>query len=140
MKSIIPAVVLMLSLTGELAGAAAAVAALSPAERRDLLIPQYLRAVGEPLLREYATYPPEWFEEAANLDQYLRDLPLSPLEMLKIDMHLGRYEVVVPRFLFEEHQRWMVLHLVEAHRLYSEGEIAAALAASGFTSEAEVMP
>jgi hypothetical protein len=43
-------------------------------------------------------------------DELLSFLPLSPQDMLKIDMLLRHYEVVVPRITNQLHQRWLSLH------------------------------
>lgn len=52
------------------------------------------------------------------VDQYLQYLPISPLTMLEIDMHLNRYEYGVPSYLEDWHQRWIELHPQKAEKLY----------------------
>jgi hypothetical protein len=43
-------------------------------------------------------------------DELLTFLPLSPQDMLKIDMLLRHYEVAIPRVTHELHQRWLSIH------------------------------
>jgi hypothetical protein len=50
------------------------------------------------------------FGNAKLIDRYLRWLPISPLEMLQADMWERKYEIPIPRFIAEWHQRWQQLH------------------------------
>jgi hypothetical protein len=54
------------------------------------------------------------------VDPYLAYLPISPLEMLKIDMQEKRYEIAIPRIVFQYHERWKQLHPEAAKRFYPE--------------------
>ncbi len=61
------------------------------------------------------------------IDRYLTYLPMSPMLMLEIDMHLKRYEIAVPRFIAEWHQRWIELHDKEARKMYGDAYVEARL-------------
>lgn len=49
------------------------------------------------------------------VDRYLKWLPISPLQMFKADMWERKYEVAIPRFIYEWHLRWLELHGVARH-------------------------
>ena len=57
------------------------------------------------------------------LDRLLDYLPISPLEMLKADMHLNRYEFMVPAISLELHRRWIARHPDLARRFYGESAV-----------------
>jgi len=62
------------------------------------------------------------------VDSYLSYLPISPLEYLQIDMQKNHYEVAVPRFMFEWHQRWIELHEADARKMYGDTYVDSVLA------------
>lgn len=55
------------------------------------------------------------------LEQLLEYLPISPLEMLEADMHVRRYEFMIPAISLELHQQWIERHPVLAQRYYGDG-------------------
>ncbi len=57
------------------------------------------------------------------VDRYLRYLPMSPMLMLEIDMHVNHWEIVVPRIIAEWHQRWIELHEKEAVAMYGKAYV-----------------
>jgi len=54
----------------------------------------------------------------AVVDQYLAFLPISPLEMLKAEMHARKFEFGIPKIIFQYHQRWKQLHPEAARKYY----------------------
>ena len=54
----------------------------------------------------------------AVVDQYLAFLPISPLEMLKAEMHAKKFEFGIPKIIFQYHQRWKQLHPDAAKKYY----------------------
>jgi hypothetical protein len=54
------------------------------------------------------------------LDELLDYLPISPLEMLKADMHIRRYEFMVPPISLELHRLWIERHLDLAREFYGD--------------------
>jgi hypothetical protein len=67
-------------------------------------------------------------ENRAVVDEYLRFMPISPLEFLEIDMRTRRYEVSIPRYLFEWHLRWIALHEATARAFYGDDYVDSVLA------------
>jgi len=45
-------------------------------------------------------------QDSSVVDQYLTFLPISPLEMLKIDMEVKHYEIAIPKIIHQYHERW----------------------------------
>jgi hypothetical protein len=56
----------------------------------------------------------------ADVDAFLKKMPLSPLEFLEIDMQVRHYEVFVPRFMQELHVRWIEVNDELARELYGD--------------------
>ena len=83
--------------------------------------PQYLTLIGRLKAQPRST-------EA--VEELLEYLPISPLEMLKADMHLRRYEFMVPAISLELHRRWIERHPELARRYYPDQGDAARLADS----------
>jgi hypothetical protein len=72
----------------------------------------YKRVIESDFFREWSSKRPE---ETVGLtdddfDAGLAWLPLSPLDMLRIDMLLRRYEIVVPKSTYSLHLRWIAVH------------------------------
>jgi|CXWL01.1.fsa_nt_gi hypothetical protein len=65
----------------------------------------------------------------AAVDAFLKQLPISPLDYLQIDMEVRRYEVFVARHIAEYHVRWIELHDKEARELYGDAYVDQLLAA-----------
>jgi hypothetical protein len=109
------------------AAPAAAVASpgLRPAERRALLRPVYDRLRADPSFR--ARERAVDARDRAELDAWLAALPISPLDYLEIDQLARRYEVAVPRFVHDQHLRWLALHAGEARPLYGDRAVDEAL-------------
>lgn len=122
---------LQAALAALLAGAtlAAQQRPMGAAERRAELYPLYLSLqtdrVYVQLSREADAAP----GDATALDRLLRHMPLSPLEAFEIDMETRRYEVAVPLFIQERHERWVVLHEERARELYGDDEVDRVLSA-----------
>ncbi|HLF56497.1 MAG TPA: hypothetical protein VI942_06595, partial [Thermoanaerobaculia bacterium] len=105
---------LALSLSGSAATAGSE--GLRAPQRRAELLPIYQRLKADPNFQ--ARERQIDLRDRAQLEAWLRELPISPLDFLEIDMLVRRYEIAVPRFIHEQHQRWLVLHSEEARRLY----------------------
>jgi len=129
--------VTMLGTISLLGLAVAAVAAekdgLSATERRRLLLPVYERVRQDAGLVALEPGRLGRMNDAAAVEAYLRALPLSPRELLQIDMDVRRYEVAVPRFLEEWHVQWMRLHELEARKLYGSALVDAKLSGRSAT-------
>ncbi|HYH44191.1 MAG TPA: DNRLRE domain-containing protein [Thermoanaerobaculia bacterium] len=99
-----------------------------PQEIRRALQPVYEALKKDPeyqrFQRELAARP----KDAALQESYLRFLPLSPIEIFKIDREARRFESAVPRFIHEAHARWVRLHETEARRLYGHAKVDSLLA------------
>jgi len=65
------------------------------------------------------------------VDRYLAYATISPLEMLELEMHERKFEVVVPRFIREWHDRWIVLREPLARKYYGDAYVEAKLARGG---------
>jgi len=57
------------------------------------------------------------------VDEYLKRMPLSPLEYLQIDMEVRHYEISVPRYMEELYVRWIELHDTLARRMYGDAYV-----------------
>jgi hypothetical protein len=66
--------------------------------------------------------------DPAAVDAYLRELPLSPREILSIDMERRHFEIAVPRVVEDWHNRWIALHEKFARQLYGDVVVDAKLA------------
>jgi hypothetical protein len=121
------------SLALPLAAQPAADKPAGPREIRQSLEPVYKALQKDPeflrFQRELAARP----RDAALQESYLRFLPLSPLEYLKIDMEVRHYEVAVPRQMQEAHGRWVRLHEARARELYGHAKVDSLL--SGWPAE-----
>lgn len=103
-------------------------AAPTPSERRADLIPVYERLMADPefdaLLEDLGE---SRLDDRAALDRYLRFLPLSPLDLLELDMGARRYEHVVPRHVHDWHLRWIELKPELARKHYGDAYVDEAL-------------
>ncbi len=106
-----------LAFTLALPAIGAAEDAPSRAALRAQLTPVYHRLMGDPTYQALNAALDGRFEDRATVERLLEYLPMSPLELHKLDMHLNHYEVASPRYLAEWHVRWIELHrdLAEAH-------------------------
>ncbi len=110
-------------------GLAAADGAPSASEIRQRLTPVYRSLQNDPQFLALAgQLNTEEVDEAA-VERYLAYLPLSPLEMLEIKMHLGHFELMIPETLRQWHRRWIELHREQATEFYGKAYVAEALAA-----------
>lgn len=95
---------------------------------RQQLQPAYLQLKTDPtfdaLRRQVATDP----RDEAAVDRYLQYLPMSPKELLELEMHTRRFEIVIPEFVLAWHERWISLHQDEARALYGDPEVEGVLA------------
>jgi len=89
----------------------------SPQALREQLIPVYRALETDPQFLALRAGLESDTRDAQAMDRYLRYLPMSPKELLEIDMFLNRYEIMVPRQIMELHRRWVRLHpeLARAH-------------------------
>jgi hypothetical protein len=122
-----PSRTLVATLALALALPALATAALGPAELREQLLPLYERLQGDPTYLALDRSLAGHLEDRAVVDRYLEYLPLSPLEIHKLDMFLKHYEVATPRILSAWHRRWVELHPAEAEVFYGEAGVEAIL-------------
>jgi hypothetical protein len=53
----------------------------------------------------------------AVVDPYLQYLPISPLQMLRVEMEMGHFELATPRVIQEQHERWLELHPAQAAQM-----------------------
>ncbi len=104
-----------------------AAAAPGSAGLRAQLLPIYQELLGDPTYQSLDRGLAGHLDDRAVVDRYLEYLPISPLEIHKLDMHLKRYEVATPRILAEWHRRWVELHRKEAEALYGEDAVEAIL-------------
>ncbi|HRC84025.1 MAG TPA: exo-alpha-sialidase [Thermoanaerobaculia bacterium] len=101
---------------------------LSPQQRQELLRPLYERAKTDPSLAALDLGKPGRMKDPAAVEAYLKALPLSPLERLKLDMFTRRFEVVIPKLIDEWHTQWIGFHEDDARKLYGDAEVDARLA------------
>ncbi len=100
----------------------------SPSQIRLQLMPLYDQVVASVRLKSLEPGRSGKMAEAAAVDTYLRELPLSPREFLAIDMQRRRYEIEVPSIIEEWHDRWIQLHEQTARALYGDVIVDAKLA------------
>src|SRR6185295_6234495 len=108
--------------------AAAQARELEPSARRALLLPLYEEAVASAKLKALEPGRLGKMKDPAAIDAYLRELPLSPREMLTIDMERRHFEVAIPRVAEDWHNRWIALHEKFARQLYGDVVVDAKLA------------
>ncbi len=101
---------------------------MEPSARRALLTPLYEEARQSAKLKALEPGRLGKMNDTAAIDAYLKELPISPREMLSIDMERRHYEVAVPRVVDEWHVRWMRLHEKFARELYGDVVVDAKLA------------
>ena len=65
--------------------------------------------------------------DEATVERFLDFLPLSPLEMLRIDMEFGRYEIMVPTEVMALHRDWIRRNVDVARRWYGDDTVDRAL-------------
>jgi hypothetical protein len=85
---------------------------------RQEMLDAYQRVVQDPQYHALLGQLQGNLNNRAVVDRYLSFLPISPLEMLKIDMELNRYELGIPKIIFQFHERWKQLHPEAAKRYY----------------------
>ncbi|QQR74037.1 MAG: exo-alpha-sialidase [Holophagales bacterium] len=106
-----------------LAGASAASAALGKGALEQELIKRYEEAKSKPAVLALDPGLSGRMNDKVALDAFLAAMPLSPLEYLKVDMKLNRYEIAIPQFLQRSHERWVALHEATARTLYGDEEV-----------------
>lgn len=104
-----------------------------PRERREVLKPVYQALQNDPVFlqfkRDLAARP----ADAVLQENFLRFLPLSPMEYFQIDMEVRHYEVAIPKAIHEAHVRWIRLHEEKARKLYGDAHVDSKL--SGWPAE-----
>lgn len=108
---------------GMLVGAQGAFAALSSSALERELVKLYQEAKSRPEVLAMDPGLAGRMTDEAALDAFLSAMPLSPLEYLKVDMKLNRYEIAVPQFLQRSHERWVELHEATARALYGDDRV-----------------
>ncbi len=94
-------------------------------EFRQEMVDLYQRVVQDPQYHALIARLQGNLNNRAVVDQYLAFLPISPLDMLKIDMQVKRYEFSIPKITFQFHERWKELHPEAAKRYYPNEPAAA---------------
>jgi hypothetical protein len=74
----------------------------------------------------------------AVVDNYLRYLPISPLQMLRVEMEMGRFEFAVPPVIHQQEQRWMELHPAAAAKMRTEESAEIGEVESGSSTESHL--
>ena len=98
-------------------------APLTPQLLREQLAPDYQAIRGDLEFQARQRQLDGNVDNRAVVDHYLSYLPMSPLEMLEIDMELRRYEIVIPRVLMGWHRRWIELHEKTARAHYGDAYV-----------------
>jgi hypothetical protein len=95
-------------------------AAPRPSELREQLTPIYHRLLTDAQYLSFQQRLETGFHDRELIDSYLAFLPMSPKDLLEIDMEQRRYEHVVPRFIQEWHELWIRFHPELARRRYGD--------------------
>jgi hypothetical protein len=90
---------------------------VDPQHRQEVL-DTYQRVVQDPQYQALKGRLRGNLNNRAVVDQYLAFLPISPLEMLKAEMHAKKFEFAIPKVIHQFHQRWKQLHPEAAKRYY----------------------
>jgi len=85
----------------------------------DQLVPMYQLVKTDPNIQKIIKNLEER-QSRKSEDELLKTLPLSPLELLRVDMHLRRYEVCIPAPIQSFHKRWVVLNSKRARSYYGD--------------------
>ncbi|MEM6454587.1 MAG: sialidase family protein [Acidobacteriota bacterium] len=96
---------------------------LTPSQLRAQLMPEYQKLMNDPqfhALRAQAEAEPT---NRAMVDAWLRYLPMSPKELLELDMMARRYEHMVPKTIMDLHYRWMQLRPALATAHYGDEDV-----------------
>jgi hypothetical protein len=99
----------------------------TPAELQERLIPIYHQVMGDPVVTAMIQQARVGTAGPEALDTLLERLPLSPLEMLRIDMRLHHFEVALPPAVMDLHTRWVALHEDLARSYYGDVRVDALL-------------
>lgn len=94
-------------------------------ELRAVLQPIYVQLLTDPQFRALAATLPGNMDKPAVVDRYLTYLPLSPKEMLELDMERRHYEIMMPPHIEEWHHRWMELRPDKAREHYGDDALSA---------------
>jgi hypothetical protein len=108
------------------AAAAADDGPLGRAQLRERLLPVYQNLLTDPTFLALRDGLAGNLENRQVVDRYLAYLPMSPKEMLELEMFTRRFEIPIPRFLEQWHRRWIVLHPAAARDLYGAAAVARA--------------
>lgn len=95
----------------------------SKGERTRELMPIYQQLMTDPVYKDLERQLLASPRDAALAEQILRYLPLSPLDLLELDMQVRRYEIPVPKDSFREHVIWVRFHEKRARELYGDPEV-----------------
>lgn len=100
----------------------------STGELHKRLLPLYLAAKAD---RQLLASDPSLIgkkDDRAAMDAFLKRMPLSPLAFMQIDMERGHYEIHVPLFIQELHERWIELNEAKAREQYGDTHVDQVLA------------
>ncbi len=90
------------------------------AARSNSFVEIYSNLLDDPVYQDLVSRLQRQPRSAEALDRLLEYLPISPLEMLKADMHLRRYEFMVPDISLELHRQWIERHPDLARAYYGD--------------------
>jgi hypothetical protein len=114
-----------LTLLGVLSAAAAPSdrPGLETAARLEALKPVYQRLKTDLEFQSLRRQLVGKLDDRAAVDRYLQFLPLSPLEMLRLERLATGRDLPVPRIVERWHRRWIELHETKARRLYGDATV-----------------
>ncbi|MEM8963775.1 MAG: sialidase family protein [Acidobacteriota bacterium] len=102
--------------------AAVATEVPTPSELRQQLTPTYKALQKDATFIELRDAIKALDDDRA-IERYLEYLPMSPKELLEIDMLVRVYEHMVPRHIHEWHYRWIYMHQDLAKEHYGETQV-----------------
>ncbi len=98
-------------------------AAPTPSELRQSLTPAYHQLQNDPTFLSLRAATVGHESERAMVEPYLQYLPMSPKELMEIDMNQRRYEHMIPPFIIVWHERWMAMHESLARQHYGDAVV-----------------
>jgi len=113
-RSLVVVILVVLVMPGATIFAESETVRLSP----DFFVETYVDLLKDPQYKVLIDRLKRQPRSADALEQVLDFLPISPLEMLEADMHLRRYEFMVPAISLELHRNWIERHPDLARRYY----------------------
>lgn len=62
-------------------------------------------------------------KDGVAVDEFLKKMPLSPLDLWQVDMQVKHYEVFIPSFIQDLHVRWIEVNEKLARELYGDTRV-----------------